>query len=228
MPSATSQTISFDVARLDAARGQPPRAVDVRMRHGPARIGLEGERLDHPARRRNRRERAVIALGRVREAVEQPVHAFEHRARTGRSRRAPAARRACRTAPPSRRCSRLVQVPSARYSMMPPTPCCRRCRAHRRSAFASSPSAAANAGRRAHRAEHRGRMKAGLVHRLRHHGGQPAHHLDADRDAEQRGGAVAACAVRRPPAPPARSPRRHAPARLRTCRRNPRRAPRCR
>ena len=39
----------LDVAGLDAARRQPPGAVDVGMRHGPARIGLEGERLDHPA-----------------------------------------------------------------------------------------------------------------------------------------------------------------------------------
>ena len=47
-----------------------------------------------------------------------------------------------------------------------------------------------NAGRRAHHAEDCGRVEAGLVHRLRHHGGQPAHRLGADRDAEQRRGAV--------------------------------------
>ena len=35
-------------------------------------------------------------------------------------------------------------------------------------------------------AEYRGRMKAGFVHRLRHHGAQAAHDLDADRNAEQR------------------------------------------
>ncbi len=48
----------------------------------------------------------------------------------------------------------------------------------------------ADAGRRAHHAENRGRMEAGLVHRLRHHGAQPAHDLGADRNAEQRGLAV--------------------------------------
>ena len=50
-----------------------------------------------------------------------------------------------------------------------------------------------HAGGRAHRAEDRGRMEAGLVHRLRHHQAEPAHGLDPDRDAEQRRGAVRRC-----------------------------------
>jgi hypothetical protein len=48
----------------------------------------------------------------------------------------------------------------------------------------------ANAGRRPHRAKNRGGVKAGLVHRLRHHHAQPAQHLAADRDADQRHAAV--------------------------------------
>ena len=44
----------------------------------------------------------------------------------------------------------------------------------------------ADAGRRAHRAKNRGRMKACLVHGLRHHEAQPAKHFGADGNADQR------------------------------------------
>ena len=44
----------------------------------------------------------------------------------------------------------------------------------------------ADAGGRAHRAEDRGRMKAGLVYRLRHHEAQAAKHLGADSNPDQR------------------------------------------
>ena len=47
-----------------------------------------------------------------------------------------------------------------------------------------------DAGGSPHRAEHRGRMEARLVHGLRHHEAEPAQHLDADRDAAQRRRAV--------------------------------------
>jgi hypothetical protein len=70
-----------DVLRLDAARGQPTRAIDIRLRHGPAWIGLEGQRVRHPARAEIAGQRIVIALRGVRETVEQPVHALEHGAR---------------------------------------------------------------------------------------------------------------------------------------------------
>ena len=48
----------------------------------------------------------------------------------------------------------------------------------------------ADTGGRAHRAEDRGRMKAGLVDGLRHHEAQPAQHFGADRDPDQRHPAV--------------------------------------
>ena len=48
----------------------------------------------------------------------------------------------------------------------------------------------ADAGRGAHGAEHGGRMKARFVGERRRHETQPAHGLDADGDAEQRGAAV--------------------------------------
>ena len=48
----------------------------------------------------------------------------------------------------------------------------------------------ADAGRGAHGAEHRGRMKAGFVGERRRHEAQPAHGLDADGDAEERRAAV--------------------------------------
>ena len=86
-------------------------------------------------------------------------------------------------------CMRLVQVPSARYSMMPdamePT-----MPSASTICFWSSRSALPTRGRRAHRAEHRGRMEARLVHHLRRDEAEPAHQLDADRHALQRGLAV--------------------------------------
>ena len=48
----------------------------------------------------------------------------------------------------------------------------------------------ADAGGRPHGAEHRGRMKAGLVGERRRHGGEPAHRLNADRDAKKRRAAI--------------------------------------
>ena len=48
----------------------------------------------------------------------------------------------------------------------------------------------ADAGRRAHRAEDRGRMKAGLVDGFRHHEAQPAQHFGADGDPDQRHAAI--------------------------------------
>ena len=60
---------------------EPPRAVDIGMRHGPAGIGLERDRLGHPARAEIADHLVVVAVERVGEAVEQAVHALEHRAR---------------------------------------------------------------------------------------------------------------------------------------------------
>ena len=74
----------FDYVVGLEARAEPPRAVDIRMRHGSARIGLERERLRHPARAEVADQRVVIALGRAREAVKEAVHAFEHGARPGK------------------------------------------------------------------------------------------------------------------------------------------------
>ena len=48
----------------------------------------------------------------------------------------------------------------------------------------------ADAGRRPHRAEDRGRMEAGLVHGFRHHETQPAQHFGADRNPDQRHAAI--------------------------------------
>ena len=61
---------------------QTTRAVDIGVHHRPARIRLERQRLHHPALAETVEQRAIVAIARVREAVEQPVHAFEHRART--------------------------------------------------------------------------------------------------------------------------------------------------
>ena len=69
--------------------------------------------------------------------------------------------------------------------------------------FAFRPKRGADASRRAHGAEDRGRMEAGLVHRLRHHRAQAAHHLAADNDSDECGFAI------RPVALAGRQHRRH-------------------
>ena len=48
----------------------------------------------------------------------------------------------------------------------------------------------ADTGGRAHRAEDRGRMEAGLVNGLRRHEAQPAQHFGADGDPDQRHAAI--------------------------------------
>src|SRR6516225_3809178 len=73
-----------DIVRLHAT-AEPPRAIDVRMRHGPARIRLERERLCHPTRAEIIRHRGEIALGGLREGIEESVATLEHRARTTKS-----------------------------------------------------------------------------------------------------------------------------------------------
>ena len=74
-----------DVFRLDAACGQPSRTVDIGLRHRPAGIRLERQRVRHPARAKIARQCLVVALGCVRKAMEQSVHTLEHRPRTDES-----------------------------------------------------------------------------------------------------------------------------------------------
>ena len=173
---------------LDAARREPPRAIDIGMRHGPARIGLECQCLRHPVLAEIADQRVVIALGGVGEAVEEAVHAFEHRARTEKAGAAEQRRAQARLRRPAGvqplGPGALGQIfddaaghrgdGAERIDHLP------RVELERR----------ADAGRRAHGAEHRGRMKAGLVGERRRDEAEPAHGLDADRDAEQRRAAV--------------------------------------
>ena len=206
---------------------EPPRAVDIGMRHGPARIGLEGERLGHPARAEIAGQRVVVARGGVGEAVEQAVRALEHGARADEA-----------GTRQQRRAQARLRRPAGVHALGPGAfgeifddaagHASRRCRARRRVGARSSFERGADAGRRRHGAEHGGRMEARLVHRLRRHEAEPAHHLDADRDAAAAPTARPDRAARRRRAPPARSRRRHAPGRPRRCRRNPRHARRCR
>ena len=77
-----------DVFGFDAPRSQPARAIDIGLGHRPARIGLERQRVRYPSRAEIACQRVVIAARGVREAVEQPVHALEHRPRTGKPSRA--------------------------------------------------------------------------------------------------------------------------------------------
>src|SRR4029079_9040126 len=70
------------IACFDAACRKAFGAIDVRMRHGPAGIGLECKRLSYPTRTEITSEGAIVAFGCVSKAVEQPVDALEHGARS--------------------------------------------------------------------------------------------------------------------------------------------------
>ena len=157
------------------------------MRHGAAGIGLEGERLGHPARAEIV-ERRVVALRGVGEAVKQPVHALEHRARPEET----AARQQRRADAGLRRPAGMQPLgPGALGEIFDDAGGEAAGDAERVDDLLGVKSErGGNAGGRAHHAEDRGRVEARLVHRLRHHRGQPAHRLGADRDAEQRRGAV--------------------------------------
>ena len=154
------------------------------MRHGPARIRLERQGLRHPARAEVADQRVVVALGGVRKTVKEAVHAFEHRARAGKTGAAEQRRADARLRRPAG-----VQSlgPGALGQIFDDAACHRGGGAERidqlpRIEFQRR----ADTGRGAHGAEHRGRMKAGFVGKRRRHGAEPAHGLDADGDAEKR------------------------------------------
>ena len=182
-----------DVVGLDAARAEPPRAVDVGMRHGPAGIELEGERLRQPARAEIAGHRVEVARRGVGEAVEEAVRALEHRARPGEA-----------GPRQQRRAHARLRRPAGVHPLGPGAlgeifDDARRHRADDAERvdhlLLVELERLADGGGGAHRAEHRGRMKARLVHHLRRDQAEPAHQLDADRDAFERGLAVDAVAL---------------------------------
>ena len=176
------------IVRLDFFRREPARAVDVGMRHGPARIRLERQRLGDPARAEVADQRVVVALGGVRKTVKEAVHAFEHRARAEKAGAAEQRRADARLRRPA---GMQPLGPGALGQIFDDAACHRGGGAERvdqlpRREFQRR----ADTGRRAHGAEHRGRMKARFVGERRRHGAQPAHGLDADGNAEKRGAAI--------------------------------------
>ena len=145
-------------------------------------------RLGDPALTEITDQRVVVAVGRVREAVEQTMRALEHGARSGEARtrhqggaqarlRCPAGVHALGPRPFGE-----IFDDAARHDA-------RDAERIDRLLFVE-PERGRDAGRRAHRAEHRGRVEARLVHGLRHHGAETAQHLDANRDALQRRRAI--------------------------------------
>ena len=124
----------------------------------------------------------------MRKAVEQPVHAFEHRAR------------ADKTLPRQQsRADAGLRGPAGMQPLGPGALGEIFDDAARHAAgdaervddlFCVKAQRRADAGRGAHRAENRRRVKARLVHRLRHHHAEPAQHLAAHRDPDQRHAAV--------------------------------------
>jgi hypothetical protein len=154
------------------------------MRHRSARIGLEGKRLRHPLRAEIADQRIVIACRGMGEAMKQPVHAFEYGARAEKT----VASQQRRAQPGLRRPARMQPLgPGALGEVFDDA-------AGHRAGDAEGvhhlallePERRADAGRRAHGPEDRGRVKARLVHGLRHHHAEPADHLSADGDAQQR------------------------------------------
>ena len=226
MPSPTSQTISTTSSGLIAARAQPPRAVDVGMDHGAARVGLEGERLRQPALAEAVEQRGVVALASCGRSRGRGRARPRTRCADRRSRRAPAARRAGPTAPPSRMHAlgpgALGQVfdDAARHAAGDAE------RVDELARVESQRGADAGRGRRSRRTP-------------RSDGSPPCAppwappgsagtSISTPTAMPSSAGARRGAAARQRRAPPARSRRRRAPARPRRCRRNPRRARPCR
>ena len=165
------------------------RAVDIGMRHGSARIRLEGERLRHPAGAEIAGERGIVARARAGEAVEQAVRAFEHGARADKA-GAPEQRGAQARL---RRPARMQPLGPGAFGEIFDDAAGHRARDAQciHHLPTSELERRADARRCRDGPEHRGRMEAGLVHRLWHHEAQPANRLDPDRDAEERRSPVA-------------------------------------
>ena len=142
----------------------------------------------HPGFAEAAGQRVVVAFRGVGEGVEEAVHAFKHGARAGKAGTAEQSglqTRLCRPA------GMQPLGPGALGQILDDA------RRHRSGSaervhqlLGVEFQRRADAGGCPHGAEHRGRMKAGLVGERRRHGGEPAHRLDADRDAKKRRAAI--------------------------------------
>ena len=179
----------------DAARREPPGAVDIGMRHGSARIRLEGERLGEPLAAEIAEERVVIALGCVGEPMEQAVGPLEHGARTTKAvlRHQGGAQTRLR-----RPAGMHAFGPGALGKIFDDAGRHAAGDAERiDDAGAVKTERRRDARGRRHGAEHRGRVKTRLVHAFGRDEAQPAHGFDAGRDADERGAAVRAMPLAR-------------------------------
>src|SRR5215470_12852088 len=75
----------LDGIGVNSSRGKPAGAVDIRMRHGPAWVGLKGEGLGDPPLAEIGDKRVEIALGGVGKGVKKAVCAFEHGTRADKA-----------------------------------------------------------------------------------------------------------------------------------------------
>ena len=177
-----------DVLGPNTARSQPSRTIDIGLRHRPARIRLERQRIRHPAPTEIGSQRLVVAMGRVRKPMKQTVHALEHGARTDKSR----PRQQRRPNAGLRRPARMQPLgPRALGEIFDDAPCHAAGDAERVHDLSGiETERRADARSRTHRTEDRGRVKPGLVDGLRHHQAQSAQNFRADGDADQRHAAV--------------------------------------
>src|SRR3974390_730796 len=153
------------------------------MRHGATWIELEGERFGYPAAIEIVDKRSIVAFVRVREAVEQPMHALEHGARPEEA----ATRQEGRAQARLRRPSGMQPLgPSAFGEIFDDAGGKARRDAERiDDLLGGQAERSADAGGRTHGAEDRRRMEPGLMHCLRHHGGEAALFWGAAGDPER-------------------------------------------
>ncbi len=214
-----------DLLRRDAHGSQLAGAIDIGLRHGSAGVGLEGEIGAHPAVAEPFGEPAEVRRLRGREGLVEAMRSFEHR------------RRACEARARQRR--RADSGLSRKAGMQPLRGGAVReifddARSHGardaerpRGFFWRHPERRGDGGRRAHGAQHGGRVEARLVDRLRRDGA-PRHITSTPTAMAAIAEAPPSPSFRPRPARPAPQGRRHGPARPRTCRRNPRHGPPCR
>ena len=83
MPSAVLHSIAATSSGPHAFGDEPPRAIDVRVRHRAARVGLERDVGAEPNPARAVEHRAEVAAVAVGEGVEETMLAIEQRPRAG-------------------------------------------------------------------------------------------------------------------------------------------------
>ncbi len=166
------------------ARREPPRAIDIRLRHRAASVGLEGDAVRHPALAEAIGQLWPVSLRSVGERLVEAVRAFEHGAGTDEA----GARQIHGADRRLRGPARMEALgPGSFGEILDDAGGHRADDAERVDHLRGrQPLRSRHARSGTERAEHGGRMETRFVNALRRHEARAAHELRADSDAGKR------------------------------------------